>query len=212
MADSKRFSIVMTVYDAANELESNLPAFLGQDYGEGYEVVVIDESSADETADVLKRFKADHANLYTTFLPKPDRKVTRLRLALTLGVKASKHEWIVFSDIGNVPLSEQWLSEIAEAASYPTVLMLGYQRPKKGDMRLQTFTDVDDAGFIIGKTERLRANGHKGRLLRYVRGKYDFIVVRADKGHDALRYFEKSLHGRRLLGRRIHVMFHNLFH
>ena len=51
---SRCFSIVMTVYDQAHDLEENLPAFLTQEYEPGYEVIVVDESSTDNTEDVLK--------------------------------------------------------------------------------------------------------------------------------------------------------------
>ena len=59
----------MAVHDNAQELERNLPAFLTQDYAPGYEIIIVDESSTDETEDVLKRFKHQHNNLYTTFIP-----------------------------------------------------------------------------------------------------------------------------------------------
>ena len=41
----------MTAYDQAYELKESLPVFLTQQYEPGYEVVVVDESSTDETAD-----------------------------------------------------------------------------------------------------------------------------------------------------------------
>ena len=89
------FSIVMTVYDQASELESNLPAFLTQEYEPGYEVIVVDETSTDNTEDVLKIMKNDYPHLYTTFLPKPNRQVTRRKLAINIGSKAAKNEWII---------------------------------------------------------------------------------------------------------------------
>ena len=82
----------MTVYDHAHELEEHLPAFLTQEYEPGYEVIVVDESSTDETDDVLKLQKQSYPHLYTTFLPKPNRNITRLKLALTIGVKAAKKD------------------------------------------------------------------------------------------------------------------------
>ena len=49
--NERRFSIIMTVYDQAGELEENLPAFLQQEYEPGYEVIVVDESSTDRSGD-----------------------------------------------------------------------------------------------------------------------------------------------------------------
>ena len=48
------FSIIITVYDQAHELKENLPAYLTQVYEPGYEVMVVDETSTDDTPDVLK--------------------------------------------------------------------------------------------------------------------------------------------------------------
>ena len=107
------FSIIMSVCDDACLIEENLPAFLEQEYEPGYEVIVVDESSTDNTADVLKLQKNEHPNLYTTFLPRPNRLVNRPRLALTLGVKAAKNDWVVFTDISTPPPSSQWLAELS---------------------------------------------------------------------------------------------------
>lgn len=203
-----KFSVIMTVCDNGRELEQHLPAFLTQDYEPGYEVIVVDESSADNTDDVLKLQKQHNPQLYTTFLPKPDRKVTRKKLALTIGVKAAKYEWVILSDIMSFPYSATWLQEVSEALDDTTEAMIGYFR--KEDIRLQAFEEISQARSIIRKAERKRADGHRGKYLKYLRGKYDFIVVRKDKAHDLLKYFEQKIGAGRLLGLRISVMCHNL--
>lgn len=205
---NSRFSVIMTVYDNGQELEEHLPAFLTQDYAPGYEVIVVDESSTDHTEDVLKLQKQQYPQLYTTFLPKPDPHVTRRKLALTIGVKAAKHDWIVFTDIHAAPTSATWLSEIAEAIDSSTDILLGYF--KKDQIRLQAYEDIEQPRSLIRKAERLRADGHRGKYLKHLRGKYDFIVVRTEKAHDVLKFFEHKISLRRLLGLRLSVMYHNL--
>lgn len=199
----------MTVYDNARELESNLPTFLTQEVETGYEVIVVDESSTDDTDDVLKRFKQSHPYLYTTFLPKPDHNVVRRRLALTIGVKAAKNEWIILSDIQAVPNTEDWLKEVSDAIGGSTRAMVGYFR-KKG-LLLETFDDIGQTRQVISKAERKKAYGHRGKRLKYLRGKYDFIAVRREDAHDILKYFEQSISLRRLLGLRLSIACHNLF-
>lgn len=187
-----RFSIVVAVHDQAQEIAQNLPVLLSQQY-ESYEVIVVDMSSTDGTTDVLKQLKDSHPPLYTTFLPKYQFQKNPLRLADTIGVKAAKYEWIVFADINKLPPSEHWLEELAQFTCRPTVLLLGYIQEKTNDVRLQTFDNVADAQRKVKKTERERASGGNGaRWLRYLRGRYDFMVVRADKGHETLKMFENT--------------------
>ena len=197
----------MAVFDNAREIEENLPVFLTQVYEPGYEVIVVDESSTDNTEDVLKLFKNDYPQLYTTFLPKPDRNVIRRKLALTIGVKAAKNEWVILTDIHNKPTSDEWLKEIAESIDHTTEAMLGYYRKK--DTRIQLFDEISQARRLIRKAERKKSDGHKGKILKLLRGKYDFIVVKTSKAHDLLKYFEEKIGFRRLLGLRIAVMCHN---
>ena len=203
-----RFSVIMAVYDNADVLEEDLPAFLTQTYEPGYEVIVVDESSTDNTEDVLKLLKNEHPHLYTTFLPKPDYNITRRRLALTLGVKAAKNEWVILTDIYSKPPSEEWLKEIAECIDNSTEAMIGYYR-KKGT-KIQLFDDITETRRIIMKAERKRADGHKGKHLRYLRGKYNFIAVKTSKAHDLLKYFEQKVGFRRLMGLRLAVMCQNI--
>ena len=204
-----KFSVIMTVFDNGSDLEQHLPAFMTQVYEPGYEVIVVDESSTDQTDDVLKLMKQQYPHLYSTFLPKPDIHVVRKRLALTIGVKASKNEWIIFSDINAFPQDDNWLQTIADNLGDTTGIMLG--RYKKGELTTRLFEDIEAVSDYIVKGERQRADGHKGSRLRKLRGKYDFVVVRANEAHELLKYFEQPVGFGRLLGLRTRIMFRNLF-
>lgn len=200
-----KFSVVMTVYDNAFELEEHLNDFLTQDYQEGYEVIVVDESSTDNTDDILKLKMQQHPHLYKTFIPKPYRNLSRRRLALTIGVKAAKNEWVVISDIHAWPTSQNWLKELDDSMDNSSDLYLGYFT-KKGTC-LKNYENVEFAAKVITKAERLKADGHKGRIMKVKRGKYDFIVVKRDKAHETLSFFEKKIGFWKLLTLRLNVMF-----
>ena len=204
-----RFSVLMTVYDNGKDLEENLPAYLSQQYEPGYEVIVVDESSTDNTDDILKLLKQQYPHLYTTFLPKPDIHRIRKRLALTIGVKAAKNERIIFSNINAFPQDETWLQTIADNLGNASGIMLGcYQ---KGELKMRLFDDLESVSDYIIKNERQRADGHKGTHLKNLRGKYDFIVVRTAEAHELLKRFDQSVGFGRLLGLRLSILFQNLF-
>ena len=198
----------MTVYDQAYELEENLPAFLTQVYEPGYEVIVVDESSTDNTEDVLKLAKNNYPQLYTTFLPRPNRLVSRPKLSFTIGVKAAKNEWIIIADIKKKPMAPDVLQAIENSMSDNAVLYLGYLTGKR--LRLQPFDDVTEVHRQIVKAERKKSNGHQGKHMRYIRGKYDFIIVHKDYAHDLLKFFEERPSRLQLLGLRLGILWQNL--
>ena len=198
------FSIVMTVYDQARQLEVYLPAFLAANYEPGYEVIVVDESSTDDTDDVLKLLKQSYPQLYTTFLPKPNPNVTRRKLALSIGIKAAKNEWVIMTDIENTPDSSDWLSSLAEVTDSTTEAVAGYFT-KKG-LRLETFEDVSQAETLAVKAERRKRKPSSSKAMKYANGCYDFIAVRRSKAYDLLKYFEHDVGALRLLRLRMSIL------
>ena len=103
-----QLSFVMVVHNQGEMLEHNLPLFLSQPCQMTYEVIVVDDTSTDNTSDVLKQQKEEYPNLYTTFMPVSVTNPSRLRLAMTIGIKAAKGEWIVLADIQRPPTSPEW--------------------------------------------------------------------------------------------------------
>lgn len=203
------FSAIMAVYEQASQLEANLPVFLTNTYESGYEVIVVDESSTDETDDVLKLFKQDHPNLYSTFIPKPNPHITRRKLALSLGIKAAKNEWVIITSIENAPAYEEWLKELSGVIDSTTEAVAGYYL-KKG-LRLQTFEDTDQTRSLVVKAERKRRKISKRRFLKFLCGRYDFIAVRRDKAYDVLSFFEQDASAIKLARLKLGVFFHQCF-
>ncbi len=187
--DSRRFSIIMTAYDQARELQESLPAFLTQQYEPGYEVIVVDESSTDETSDVLKLLKNDHPNLYTTFLPKPDRHVVRKKHAYNIGIKAAKHDWLIFTNVSHKPVADDILQAVNDTLDNSAELTLGYLN-RKG-IKLQSFYSFEDAADHIVRMERCLQKLRNRQRHNYRWGRYSFIVVRKEVATDMLRFFEQ---------------------
>lgn len=118
-------SVVITARDQAEQLERNLPHVLAQE-GVRFEVVVVTDVSTDETADVVARFAAAHPNMRTTFIPASSRYIDRKKLAVTLGVRAARYEWIVLTEPDCLPADSHWLEGLSHRFSPDVDVVLGY--------------------------------------------------------------------------------------
>lgn len=214
MKDEKlTLSVVMAVHDEAEQLEQHLPLFLTQKYEAGYEVIVVDDSSADETPDVLKRMKALYPQLYTTFIPYSVANPFRKRLALSVGAKAAHNDWIVLADIKRPPRSEDIYQKVMDkAAEQQEGVLTLYGRKKDGsEVHCQCWQELADAAPLLTKAERHQGRGHKGFGMKMLRGLYDAVAIRRGEIHDMLRYYDRKVTGPRLMTLRMKVIWRNLF-
>ena len=202
------FSVIITVYDQAHDLEEQLPAFLKQEYEPGYEVIVVDESSTDETPDVLKLLKNEYKHLYSTFLPKPSAQTFRRKLALNIGIKASHHEYIIIAKANNAPADTDVFKAIGEVLDQKAELTLGYVTKKH--IRLQPFDTVAEAAGHIRRLERKLKKVRERQYGNYMWGRYDFIIVRKDCTLELLKLFEQKISGFHLFGIRLGILWENL--
>ena len=178
----------MAVYDQAYELKENLTAFLTQQYQPGYQVVIVDESSTDETPDILKLYKKDYANLYSTFLPKSKGYALSKKQAYNIGIKAATNDWLIFTNANYAPVNADILQAINDQFDDTADLTLGYLT-KKG-IKLQAFYDVDEAKDHITRMERRLQKVRNRKSYHYRRGLYDFIIVKKSVAFDMLKYYE----------------------
>ncbi|WP_025065716.1 glycosyltransferase [Hoylesella enoeca] len=202
-------SIVITTHDNAQELVRNLSSIINQDYPTDFQVIVVMEKGDNETEDVLKRY-ADNKHLYTTFIPDSSRYMSRKKLAVTLGVKAAKHEWIVLMEAFCVPTSEKWLETLAHNFQNDKHLVIGYtgfddETPDYYKFeRLRTFcytareaikgTTYRSCGHCVSfrKSDFMAANGYSGNL-HLIRGEYDFLVNKyAQRGTTGVETAEEA--------------------
>lgn len=121
-------SPVSVIICARNELENlkkNLSAFLDQDHP-NFEVVVVNDCSNDGTDWYLRDLSAEHKNLKVVTIADHPRFKHGKKFAVTLGIKASKNENMVFSDADCRPASKLWLSLMQSNFNDNATIVLGY--------------------------------------------------------------------------------------
>lgn len=129
--DEPPLSVIICARNDSENLRRNLPFIMEQDYPQ-FEVIVINDGSTDETEEILSIFEEKYPNLYHSFTPDNTRYISRKKLALTLGIKASKYEWQVFTEANCKPASNQWLRLMARNFTPRTQIVLGYSGYERG--------------------------------------------------------------------------------
>ena len=130
-------SVIVTSKNSAEELERNLPFIIGQDYPD-FEVIVVNRGSTDDTDMVLKAAEQKYARLYHTYVPAEADGINEKKLALTLGIKAAKNDFLLFTEAYCKPCSEHWIKEFGKEFTLGKEVILGFSRleiPKKTGLR-----------------------------------------------------------------------------
>ena len=124
-------SVIICAREESENLRQNLTSVLEQDYPQ-FEVIVINDGNTDQSEDYLTLLEDKYPHLYHSFVPDSSRYISRKKLALTLGIKASKHDWLVFTDAKCMPQSNQWLRLMARNFTSRTQIVLGYSGYERG--------------------------------------------------------------------------------
>ena len=182
-------------------LDEHLPIYLTQDYAPGYDVVVVSEKADAETDNVLKRY-ANNERLYSTFVPESSRYMSKNKLAITLGVKAAKNDWIVLTDPRCKPMGSDWLSSLSQSLADNDSIVLGYVNYSEESKPYHRFEQMHTALYLLRAAQRGEAyrtncplvafkkkdfmeNNGFVEHLRYSIGEYEFLVNKYGKLGDS---------------------------
>ncbi len=136
---------VSVIICAKNE-EDNLRAFLPKVFEQDYpcfEVVVVNDASDDNTSMVLAEFLETYTNLYVTNIPQGTNVLSPKKLAVTVGVKASRYEHLLFTDADCYPVSKSWISNMVKGISSDTEFVIGYGDYEQGKGLLNRLISYD---------------------------------------------------------------------
>lgn len=117
-------SVIIAARNEEDNLMAFLPDILQQDYP-NYEVIVVDDASADGTEAVVRAWQKRYPHLRLRHIEDHDTFRGRKKYALTLGIKMAQHDLLVFTDADCRPASRGWLRAYA-SAFVGHRLVLGY--------------------------------------------------------------------------------------
>ena len=118
-------SVIVCAKNEAENLKKNIPLIINQEYS-NFEIVLVNDSSFDDTLEVMKTFEADNLNIKLVDVKTNEAFWGNKKYALTLGIKASKHDFLVFTDADCEPNSKQWLEHMSGHFSNKKSIVLGY--------------------------------------------------------------------------------------
>lgn len=139
-------SVVICAKNEAENLRTRLVHVLEQDYPD-FEVVVVNDQSTDDTEMILDEYKQKYPNLYVTEISHNAQFRQGKKLALTIGIKAAKNEWLLLTDADCIPASKNWIRTMSQYFTDGNDFVLGYGGYEERPGFLNKLIRYD-AGFI----------------------------------------------------------------
>ena len=130
-------SVIIAARNEYYNLIENLPAILEQDYPD-FEVIVVNHTSTDESALLLKEFQTKYPNLKVVHIEQELNFFHGKKFPLSIGIKSAANEILLLTDADCKPKSKNWISSMVENYASETEIVLGYgpYQQQKGFLNL----------------------------------------------------------------------------
>lgn len=123
-------SVLICAKNEAENLKRFLPLIMTQEYP-NFEVVLINDNSKDKTLKVMKDFENKYNNIKIVNVKPVEKFWGNKKYALTLGIKAASHSFLLFTDADCRPKSKYWIQEMSSHFTNDNTIVLGYGAYKK---------------------------------------------------------------------------------
>ena len=141
------YSVIIPAYNARNTIEKCMLALTNQSVPkENYEVIVIDDGSTDNTAEMAKKFQVKYFH-------QPNHGPATAR---NKGVREAKGEIILFTDADCVP-RDNWIEEMAKPFENPEVMAVkgAYKTEQKTLIARFAQVEFEERFRMLKKTESI---------------------------------------------------------
>ena len=118
-------SVIVCAKNEEENAKKFIPLLAEQDYPD-YEIILIDDASSDSTLDIFEEFEKQYSNVRLVKVENNEAFWGNKKFALTLGIKAAKNEYLLFTDADCYPSSNQWIKEMSSQFTMSKTIILGY--------------------------------------------------------------------------------------
>jgi len=118
-------SVIVCAKNEAENVSNFLPLLLEQDYPD-FEIVLIDDASSDNTLEIFEDFEKRYSNIRLVKVQNNEAFWGNKKYALTLGIKAARKEYLLFTDADCYPTSKNWITAMSSQFTMQKTIVLGY--------------------------------------------------------------------------------------
>lgn len=118
-------SVIVCAKNEAENVTKFIPLLAEQEYPD-FEIVLIDDASSDDTLEILEGFEKQYTNIRLVKVKNNEAFWGNKKFALTLGIKAAKKEYLLFTDADCYPTSKNWIAAMSSQFTKEKTIVLGY--------------------------------------------------------------------------------------
>ena len=116
-----------------------------------YEIILADEGHSECVRDLVERGQKSFGSLRYTFVPETVRYIEVRKLAITLGVKAARGEWVLILDAQTLPLNDEWLHHFVQNLSEESDMVQAYYNYEDNGTWVARRAILDEVDHFVQK-------------------------------------------------------------
>ncbi len=118
-------SVIVCAKNEEDNVKKFIPLLIEQNYLD-FEIVIIDDASSDDTLEIFEAFEKQYSNIKLVKVENNEAFWGNKKFALTLGIKAAKNEYLLFTDADCYPTSTGWIAAMSSQFTQQKTIVLGY--------------------------------------------------------------------------------------
>ncbi len=187
-------SVIICAKNEEQNIKKIIPLLVNQNY-DNFEIVLIDDASSDETLEVFEDFAKRYNNIKIVKVQNNEAFWGNKKFALTLGIKAAKNDYLLFTDANCYPNSKNWITEMSAHFDEDKTIVLGFRgyEKVKGSFlnKLIRFENLLSALYYFSWSKIKKPYSGNGKNLAYKKSEFfktnGFINhIKIRSGHDTL--------------------------